>query len=658
MLKKNYKILTINLIAILFASLLNLSTFANTNPEKEVQQTNSKIDSLNLLSFNHRRSNPKLSLEIAIKTNQLCKEINYPRGLAFSIHNMGTAKAVLGRFDRGLADLIEASRIREEIGDYEGLIFSLNNIGFIYSKLGNDKKALEFYQKALSYQEKENTKQNIGILLNNIGNVYYRNKNYEKALEYYQRALALNEETKDERGYGTTLSNIGLVYQARGNHVKGLEYHLKAFDLVKKHNDKLGLASTLRNIAEVYLLLKQDAEATNFGLRSLLLTQELGSLGEEKSSAELLARIYEKRNKYKESNFYLKLESRLKDSLFSIQRSEVLGRMESAFEMESQAKENEFLKKEQAIYSQKIRMQNYVLALLAVIIIIAVIIVFYNSRISKKEKKTNLELIQKNNEIQKQKQTILEKVDALDEKNTELQEINQIKNKLISVIAHDLKNPFNNISGYSEIIANQFSSFTETEIISFIRVIQDNSMKGNMLLDNLLQWSRLQTRTIQYLPVNHNLNKLISDELFFIHHVAKQKDITVRINIHNDIVVFADSNMLKTVVRNLLSNALKFTKQYGEITICAEELTSVVKISVADNGEGIEPHIKERLFTGEAGVSTASESGEKGTGLGLMLCKDFINRHNGEIWVESKPGEGATFFITLPHRPFEDHDEV
>ena len=621
-------------------------------PEVKIKQENlsSAIDSLNNIAFTYRRTNPKLSLEYAFKAYQLCQNIDYKLGLAESLHNMGSAKAVLGQLDKALDELVKASQIREELNDTQELVSTFNNIGYIYSELANDTKALEFYERALTYQELAKNKSKAGIIYNNIGYVYVRAKNYDAALSYFNRALEFNREANDKRGESSTLSNIGLIYRARGDYKKGLKYHLDAYELGKSQNDRIGMTAMLRDIAEAYFLMNNNVEATNFALRSMLMANEFGLHGEERSTAGVLARIYEKRELYKEAAKYYKLESNLKDSLFTIQRSDAVERIQAAYEIENKLKENDYLKKEQEINQRVIRVQTHVLRASVLFIIIVVSLLLVILLVNKRMKCTLKELTQRKNEITKQKETIQQKVVALDEKNEELQSINSIKNKLFSVIAHDLKNPFNSIIGYSELLVNNFKNYSDDEVWSFLKIIHENGVKGNMLLDNLLQWSRMHTQTIQFLPVIGKLHKLVLDELYFFQPKVQEKNVEVKIDIDDELEVFADSNMLKTIIRNLFSNALKFTPANGVISINALSRSSSVLVSVSDTGQGIEPHIKDKLFTGEAGVTTANEDGEKGTGLGLMLCKDFVVKHKGEIWVESKPGEGSSFFFWLPNQ--------
>ena len=607
------------------------------------------VDSLNYQSYLFRRSNPKLSLEMAIEALEICKGIDYINGYAFAIHNTGTAKAVLGRYDHGMIDLMEASRIREEIGDFEGLVSTYNNIGHVYSEMGNDAKALEFFERALEYQQKTGLKKDLGIVLNNVGHVNFRSGNFDIALTFFYQALEVNIQDGDERGIGASKSNIGTVYRSLGEYQKALDYHLEALLEGEKFNDKYGVITTLRSVAEDYIQLNNLNKSIEYAIRSLKLAQEIGSLGEEKNTAGLLAVIYENTGQFKESAKYHKLESRLKDSLFSNEKAEFLGRMQAAFEIENKAKENEYLKKEQEIRANQIRTQRSMLYLSGIAILLAIAFIWYVIQANKKVRSTNRDLLELNEEIITQKEVIQDKVDELDNSNQELQKINHIKDKLISVIAHDLKNPFNNISGYSEIIISRLESYTPSELLSFIRIIHENSSKGSMLLDNLLQWSQLQTQTVQFLPTEQQLTKLINEELLLIQHIASEKKIEIELEIDKQMKVFVDANMLRTIIRNLISNSLKFTRNGGKINIKAERETSYTLLSVSDSGIGIEPSIKEKLFTGQAGVTSANVKGEMGTGLGLMLCKDFVDMHKGDIWVESEPGKGSTFHIKFPN---------
>ncbi len=606
------------------------------------------VDSLNNLSYSNRRSNPKLSLLYALEAIELSSNIKYSKGKATGIHNRGTAKAILGQMDQSLKDLMEAARLREELNDIEGLSTTYNNIGFVFSEIGNDKKALEFYTKSLEFHRQSANNTNIGVVLNNIGWVNLRSKKFDLSLEYFYLALNANEEHKDERGAGASLGNIGTVYNKMGEHAKALEYHKKALKIVESYSDKIGETSINLFIADDYLSLEQYDNAIAYAKKSLAMAQEIGYIADEKNAAAKLAEIFEVRGRFEESTKYLKLVAKLNDSLFNIDRAEAIGKIESVYEIEIQQKENQMLKREQVLNREIIDLQLIFLYLLiGVIILVSILsISLYTSR--KKMKESNILLQKLNKESNYHKEIIQIKIEELNEKNAELTDINSIKDKLISVIAHDLKNPLHAIAGYAEVILNRANEGFTKETLSYLRIIHDNSIRGNLLLDNLLQWSRFQTRTLPFNPSTVSIKEIVKDELYLIQPIANEKQIEIRTNFDSKLSVFADSNMLRTIIRNLIANSIKFTKTGGFVKIDAVAKGKIVEFSITDNGIGIEPQLRSKLFSREAGISTTGTSGEKGTGLGLMICKDFVERHEGEIWFESQPGNGTIFYFTIP----------
>jgi signal transduction histidine kinase len=633
-----------------FFSLVIIVITLQGNLFAQTKATIQLIDSLNQLSYHLRRNSPKLSLKYAIDAYELSKGTNYSKGFAAAIHNRGTAKAVLGQYDQSLKDLLDAAKIREEINDISGLTSSYNNLGYVFSEMQNDRKALDYYTKSLECHRKSDNAKEIGIVLNNIGWVQLRSKKLDLALEYFYMALKANEQENDERGVGASLSNLGTVYRQMGQYQKGLEYHLKALGIAEKHSDKFGLCNTLFYISEDYFKLKRIEESTVYALKSFILAKDIGMLSDEKKAAALLAQIYESRKKYEESNKYLKLVSSLNDSLFSIEKAETIGKIQSIYEIENRAKENELLRKEQATSNYKIQMQWNLLYISFAFLFLTILLSFFLFSSRKKIAKSIKLLQELNNEINYQKEIIQIKAEALNEKNNELIEINSIKDKLISVIAHDLKSPLHSIAGYAEVLLNRADASIDSEMLSYFRIIHDNAIRGNLLLENLLQWSMFQTHTLQFLPVKQKLAKLITDELYFVQPIAEEKNISIIYNFDSGIEVLADSNMLRTIIRNLISNAIKFSNKGGVVSIEAENTMTDTILTVSDNGIGVNAEIKNKLFTGEVGISSTGTMGEKGTGLGLMLCKDFIEKHSGKIYVETKT-HLTRFIVTLPLNP-------
>jgi PAS domain S-box-containing protein len=238
---------------------------------------------------------------------------------------------------------------------------------------------------------------------------------------------------------------------------------------------------------------------------------------------------------------------------------------------------------------------------------------------------------------------------ALKENEIKLRQLNADKDRFISILGHDLKNPFNNILGFSEILTDEIESLNKDEINDIAKNINKSAQITNKLLENILMWARIQQGKIPFKPQNLSFRDICRDTLDVFNPNANVKGITINYSATDKINVFADIDMLKTVLRNLVSNAIKFTNNGGAIKISAKQTYSEITISVSDNGIGIESEDLTKLFDISQVLTTTGTAKETGTGLGLLLCKEFVEKHGGKIWVESEEGKGSDFKFTLPY---------
>jgi signal transduction histidine kinase len=232
-------------------------------------------------------------------------------------------------------------------------------------------------------------------------------------------------------------------------------------------------------------------------------------------------------------------------------------------------------------------------------------------------------------------------------KNEELLQANETKNKLFSIISHDLRSPFNALIGLSQLLKESSEELTDLEKEEFVDGIYETSKKTYTLLQNLLEWSLSQTNEIQFLPETINLKAFVTDSLLLSVQVAKSKEISIQIAIPDDVTITADKNMLETVLRNIISNATKFTGAKGQISISSSSDDQGITLAITDNGVGMSTATLAFLFSQNNFNQQKELVPERGLGLGLLLCKDFIERHNGKIWAESSIGVGSTFFVLL-----------
>ena len=234
------------------------------------------------------------------------------------------------------------------------------------------------------------------------------------------------------------------------------------------------------------------------------------------------------------------------------------------------------------------------------------------------------------------------------EVNQQLQETNATKDKLFSIIAHDLKSPFNSILGLTELILENKSVYDKLKCDLYIGQINSSAKHTLTLLENLLAWAKMQTGQIEFSPLKLNFLPLIQDVTEVLHSLAEIKNISLTIEPSCNTLVYADPQMLEIILRNLISNAIKFTKRGGQIRVSVKKTHKHAEISVADNGVGMNDASLNRLFRIDQSFISSGTDNEKGSGLGLMLCKEFVNRHKGDIHVESIPGKGSRFNFTLP----------
>ncbi len=248
----------------------------------------------------------------------------------------------------------------------------------------------------------------------------------------------------------------------------------------------------------------------------------------------------------------------------------------------------------------------------------------------------------------KEKRTLESTLEQLNKTNIDLAEANATKDKFFSILAHDLRNPFNILLGFSGLLLENFRDYNQEDIETQLLFINKTAQDTFNLLEDLLLWSKSQSNRINYKPENLKFRDICDEIITNLNPMIKNKNIEVEINELSDITLFADSNMLKTILRNLVSNAIKFSYPNSKIILKIEKPEGKAIITVSDNGVGIPETIQSRLWKISEHITTQGTNKESGTGLGLLLCKDFVEKHDCTIWVESETGKGSDFKFTMP----------
>ena len=272
----------------------------------------------------------------------------------------------------------------------------------------------------------------------------------------------------------------------------------------------------------------------------------------------------------------------------------------------------------------------------------------YNTELEKKVDDRTFKLKESLDQVLEKQIYIEEQSKILNQQKDQLQKLNSTKDKFFSIIAHDLRSPFQSLMGLSDIMVEEFNGSSNYEQKNYIRMIQNSSHHIYSLVENLLTWSSTQRDKMSFEPVEIDISSIIDDTLNLLQQNFDQKNISSDKNFGTDKHGFADKNMIEMVIRNLITNAIKFTPKDGRIYVSLEENNHDLRVEIRDNGVGITPENQQKLFKIDSNFSNKGTNGEEGTGLGLIICKEFIEKNNGRIWVESKPGEGSSFFFTIP----------
>jgi signal transduction histidine kinase len=613
----------------------------------------SKVIKLTDFCWNNRNQNPRLALSSGQEGLKISEQIGDKRLQAKSFNMIGVVYRNLADYDKAISAYRNALRLSEEVKDSIQIAFSKNNIGGIYRLQGNYNVSLKYILDALKIFERHNNKDGISFCAVNIGVIYWRQQNHQKALEYLNYTVKIREEINDKPGGALALNLIAEVYFDLNEIETALKYYKIAEKEYEEMNNKKGLAAIWGGLGGVYYQKKDYKLALQYRLRALDLANKINYIEGQIASYNNLGRIYAKLNNYnyadinfnkafelarkteiidsqlecykylaeyneikkdyKQSLLYIRKYHALRDSVLNFQNSSFISQMEAEYQVEKIKRQNDILVKDLEL---NIRQRNFSLIIAALVIVFASGL-FYLNRLKKKA-------------------------------NLELHELNATKDKLFGIIAHDLRSPFNTMFGFTSIIKDDYSQLSDDERISVINNIEKSGKQAFQLLENLLCWSLTQTNRIEFNKHEVDLHEIILETFFLLKETANNKQITLTSTVEDKCIAFCDEEMIKTVLRNLITNAIKFSFPSNEVSISVEDQNNFRKICVKDNGVGITGELRDKIFSMENVCTSKGTSGETGTGLGLIICKDFVEKNSGRIWVESELGEGSKFFFTVP----------
>jgi signal transduction histidine kinase len=580
------------------------------------------------------------ALEYGHKAETMSLDIGDKRSTAVAYNHFGRVYFQLGFLDRSLEYVLQALKLFEELGDKTNTAEAYKNIGNVYLELENSKQALEHYFKSLHILEELGDKKNYLRILNNIGNVYNESRQYEKALEYYRKTLTIAQQLNWQIGQIVAWANIAGVYSETNVPARSLEINLKTIQIARKIGHKRFIAILLSNIGVDYRKLKQYDKALSYVFDALDIAKEIKNKDIIRNFYEELYYIYDAKRDYKQAFIYLKKYKETHDEMLSAESRKNIADLWLKFKTEKKEKEIKLLTQNNRIQQLKLDRQALIRNFLVVVSILVLILagVILNRYLTKKKAEG-----------------------LLKESEKKLRAMNAAKDKLFSIIAHDLESPLNGLILSSSYLEKNVRALKENDLKEFHHQIYENASQMSKMLDNLLQWAVSQLGKLEVEPEVLDLYSLSNDTIALMEPAAAEKNIRLVSHVKGNTLVWADKRMVETIMRNLLSNAVKYSYQKGEVHISSTSGGHFVEVTVADNGTGIPPDKLETLFAPHVHRSADGTAGERGIGLGLVLCKEFVEENGGTIRAESEgfeTGTGTRLVFTLPAVPETQYDRL
>ena len=566
---------------------------------------------------------------------------------AFAYTRLDDNKEAIDRYFRVL-------KIYKEIGYEFGLSQLYTNIGSIYFDLQEFNIANSYFQQALKINRKQKNETAIAGSLYSLGNNSREIKRYDEALKFYLQSLSIHERLGDLNGLALAKMGIGRTYTQLKNYPKALENLNAALLAIRKLNDKYIEINILNSLSDTYIGMQDYEKAIQQASIALRSAKDIKSKGITHEALQRLILAYSKKGDIKNAFNYQTESIKVRDSM----REEKALKDVSLIEINRMRSENASLEKNNENITRLNknylnRIDEYstliIIALLFLIALLLFLTILYRRNIAKKTlnkglREKSIQIADINRNLEMLNEELNAQMELSNKQYLELELLNNIKNKFFSIVSHDLRSPLNTLKSLMAIYRE--GNVTEQELAEMLLRLEDTILNTGAFLDNLLEWSKSQLEGIVISPINFDISTSIDYNIRLFESKINLKQLKVSNQAENDSVVYADPNMINVVIRNLLSNSIKFCIPGDSIIFKTNFKDNKIEISINDSGPGISKLDSERLFNLDSTVS--STQGEKGNHLGLILCKDMVIQNNGTIRFESSPGDGTTFFIELP----------
>jgi len=644
------------------------------------------IDLLNSLSESYYNYFPDSTLFYAEKSKKLSEGLGYTEGLADAYRNIGAYNNRQGKYDTakdifkagiklaeqesylpGLANLyasiglsyyetgflavateyyLMSLKIKRDLGLNAEIANTLNNLGLVAIDRKQFSKAIDFFAEAKGIREKLDDKLGMSTLYANIALVLQKEGKYDSALQIY-RGILSEEATSENKSLGSvSLYNLGKIYLAQNEFEKAIIHYSKALELDQELNDRYGISYDLLGLGEAYLNLNQLTKSRELIEESLQIAKESGLKQNISKGHELLSQLFEAQNNYQKALFHHRQFKSFEDSVFNTDTERITEDLLIAYGLEKSAIEAQQILRENELQREK-DVAKLIRNGVIILLLIMVFALYITIRSYKIQRKARLLVTQQKNELERLYLETSRQKEEIESIAKDLEVVNRTKDKLFGIVGHDLRSPINSLNSLMQYTMDE--SLSQEEFLKMSQKLKNEVEHVHFTLINLLQWAKSQMRGITTYPDLLNVNELVEENIELYKPISTSKNISIVCKMAGKTICWADREQINLVIRNLLNNALKFTPQGGEIEISSKLYSgNLWGISLRDNGVGMSPEVIETLFKPNFQTKNYGTSGEKGTGLGLILVKDFLESNKGSIWVNSEINKGSTFTFTLP----------
>ncbi len=537
-------------------------------------------------------------------------------GLATSCRRIGAYSSASDYLFEALK-LLESSEIYDTPEGKKQRSYVLNGLGNVYKYLDNGEEAERYFRESLALDEEIDNYLGIAMNWSTIGSIYEYREQYDSAAVMYARSLDYNKRSNSRSGIGVSYNRLGQLAYGMGDVKKAEEDFLAGYNVLKKAGDRWNLAKSATSLAHLYIDEGQYGKAQRYLDEAHEIVRGRHAYGYEAEIHAYQAQLNARQGQYREAYDQALRSMSYTDSSSTQKNEQAVAQSRIKFEQERNRMEMGKVLHEKEI---EVARRKTVLTLAAVVglaLLLIILLLFRNIRLQKK-------------------------------RNEELLEANAIKNKFFSIISHDLKNPVIAQKNTLQLLVDNYDKLPKDLVYAQCQELSKSSESLLSLLMSLLDWSRLEVGKIRYEPIRINLLNVIEDTLRPLEEQMSLKGITLRTKVRSDLYANADINITSTVLRNLVSNAIKFSSSGDSILIgVTEEGPDKLRLSVKDQGLGMSREDVDKLYKLTDAVSTRGTAGETGTGLGLIVCREMLSLAGSDLVVTSQLGKGSTFSFTV-----------